>query len=284
MTVLECIQKSTDFLARKGLDSPRLQAELLLAHVLNMPRMKLYLNFERALTDSQVETLRAMITRRARREPLQHIIGTVNFCGLELAVTRDVLIPRPETELLVEMAWQWLNGRGPGATALDFGTGSGCLAILLALKHPEARLTAVDVSAPALKLAARNASAHHVSDRIDFVEGEGLAAIAARGPFDLIVSNPPYIATGEIPALEPEVRDHDPHLALDGGPEGLDFYVLLAAQGQSVLKSDGVLMCEFGLGQAEPIRKLFENQNWVVEKILEDYTQRPRLLLASRRK
>ena len=142
MTVLEAIQRSTEFLARKGVDSPRLQTELLLAHLLQRPRMQLYLNFERSLTPPEVETFRELVKRRGQREPLQHILGSTSFCGLEIAVNRNVLIPRPETELLAERGWTFLNRLStlnPQPTALDFGTGSGCLAIALAHHCPAAR-------------------------------------------------------------------------------------------------------------------------------------------------
>ena len=135
MTVLEGIQKSADFLQKKGVDSPRLQAELLLAHVLKLPRMKLYLNFDRALTDSETDGLRELVRRRGTREPLQHIVGSTSFCGFEIAVNRHVLIPRPETELLAEEAWKWLSTVSDQPSALDFGTGSGCIVIAIAAKN-----------------------------------------------------------------------------------------------------------------------------------------------------
>src|SRR3954467_1721292 len=137
VTVLEVIKRSSEFLARKGVESPRLQIELLLSHVLQMPRLKLYLNFERVLTDAEMEKLRGLVKRRGEREPLQHIVGTTSFCGHEFAVSKDVLIPRPETEQLAEQAWQYLEKR-PASKALDYGTGSGCLAVTIALKCPQA--------------------------------------------------------------------------------------------------------------------------------------------------
>ena len=161
MTVLEVIQRSTDFLSRKGLDSPRLQAELLLAQLLQMPRMKLYLNFERPLTSAEENGFRDLVTRRGKREPLQQIIGSTSFCGFEIAVNRHVLVPRPETELLAENGWIFLNqlvtSNSQAPTALDFGTGSGCLAIALAGKCPGARVYAVDISREALELARQSA-------------------------------------------------------------------------------------------------------------------------------
>ena len=194
MTVLEVIQRSTEFLAKRDVESPRLQAELLLAHVLALPRMKLYLNFERALSPAETDSMRDLVKRRGTREPLQHILGSVSFCGLEMAVNRSVLIPRPETELLAEAGWEFLAGAGEAASALDLGTGSGCLAIALAVKCPAARVVATDISPEALAVARANAVRHSVAERIDFREGDGFAAVPAGARFDLIVSNPPYIA------------------------------------------------------------------------------------------
>lgn len=281
MTVLEGIQKSAEFLTKKGVDSPRLQAELLLAHVLKMPRMKLYLNFERALADAETDALRELIKRRASREPLQHIVGTAPFCGLEMAVSRDVLVPRPETELLAEGGWEFLSivGSQP-PTALDIGTGSGCIAIALASKCPAAKVCAVDVSPTALDMAKRNATRNNVGERIEFILSDGFAALPKESRFDLIISNPPYIASAEIETLEPEVRDHDPRGALDGGPDGLDFYRRFAVEARPFLKSGGKIMLEFGDGQGESIKTLFEQQNWIVEAIREDYTHRQRILIA----
>ena len=286
VTVLEAIQRSAEFLAKKGVDSPRLQAELLLAHLLKMPRMKLYLSFERGLAAGEVDALRELVKRRGQREPLQHIVGSTCFCGLEIAVGPQVLVPRPETELLAERGWRFLNevaargGRSP--SALDFGTGSGCLAIALASKCATAEVCAVDVSAEALELARENAERLGVAERIRFVQGDGFGALAAAERFDLVISNPPYIPSAEIGTLQPEVRDYDPRGALDGGADGLDYGRRLAAESASFLKPGGRLMLEFGDGQAEALRAIFQQQKWIVEAMVEDYTHRPRFLVAAR--
>jgi release factor glutamine methyltransferase len=325
VTVLEAIQKSAEFLAKKGVDSPRQQAELLLAHLLKMPRMKLYLNFERTLTAAETDALRDLVKRRGRREPLQHITGSTSFCGLEIAVNRHTLVPRPETELLAESGWKFLAGlaaeserqsptrreegeslahAGPEAgapIALDLGTGSGCLAIALATKCPSARIVATDISADALALAKQNAARHKVAERIEFIQGDGFAALHSEGrvprapnrqdenggsqssplrKFDLIISNPPYIPSAEIATLQPEVRDFDPRAALDGGVDGLDFYRLMASEAMAFLKPGGRIMLELGDGQARAIRKIFEAEKWIVEAVMEDYSQRERILIA----
>lgn len=282
MTVLEVIQKSTEFLTRKGVESARLQTELLLAHVLKLPRMKLYLNFERALSETEIAAMRELVRRRSLREPLQHITGTASFAGWEMAVNRHVLVPRPETELLAEAGWQFLSKLGLEATALDFGTGSGCLAIALLAKCPQARVTAVDISAAALAMARQNAARHQVEDRLTFVCGDGFSALETGSRFNLLISNPPYIPSAEIATLQPEVRDFDPHPALDGGVDGLDYYRMLAREAPQWLEPGGKLMVEFGDGQSPALEKLFAEQKWIVEAVLPDYSQRQRILIAQR--
>ena len=283
MTVLEVIQKSAEFLAKKGVESPRLQTELLLGHVLRLPRMQLYLNFERALSETELGTLRQLVKRRGQREPLQHIIGSMSFCGLEIAVNRHVLVPRPETELLAELGWQFLSTINPQpSSVLDFGTGSGCLAIALAVRCPGARIVALEASADALAVARENAVRNNAGDRVEFHWGDGFASLPADARFHLIISNPPYIPEAELTSLEPEVRDFDPHSALDGGPDGLDFHRLLAAQTGPLLQPGGRIMLEFGDGQAEAVRRIFEAQKWIVEAVKEDYTHHPRYLIARR--
>ncbi len=285
MTVLEVIQKSTEFLAKKGVESPRLQTELLLAHILKMPRMKLYLNFERVLLENETSQLREFVKRRGNREPLQHIVGTTSFCGLEIAVNKNVLIPRPETELLAERAWKFLNDfhskNSQSPIALDFGTGSGCLAISLAVKSPTGEIHALDISESALNLARENAGKNAVADKIKLYLGDGFSALPEDLKFDLIVSNPPYISSSEIETLDPEVRDFDPKLALDGGEDGLNFYRMLAEKMAKFLKPNGCIMMEFGEGQAPAIREIFEAANWKIDFVEKDYTQRERFLGAS---
>jgi release factor glutamine methyltransferase len=304
VTVLDVIQRSADFLAKKKVDSPRLQAELLLAHVLKLPRMQLYLNFERVLTSAEQDELRQLVKRRGDREPLQHIVGSTSFCGLEIKVDRHVLIPRPETELLAEQAWTFVNqrsglhaaGSGPDSSqtqsertegrsvpaALDFGTGSGCIAIALAVRCPTATIVALDVDPNALTRAKENATRHRAAERIRFVLGNGLAALPQHIDFDLVVANPPYIPSSEIDGLQPEVRDYDPRLALDGGSDGLNFYRHLAGKTPGVLRMGGKVMVEFGDGQESAVTQLFQHENWIVERILNDYTQRARILIARR--
>ncbi len=283
VTVLEAIQKSADFLGKKNVESPRLQVELLLAHLLKMPRMKLYLNFEREFSPAEIDALRGLVKRRGQREPLQHIVGSTSFCGYEIVVNRHALVPRPETELLAEFGWNFLSTlNSQNATALDFGTGTGCIAIALAAKCPNAKIVATDISADAMALAKENAARNKVSERIEFFQGDGFAAPPKNSSFDLIISNPPYIPSAEIETLQPEVRDFDPRAALDGGADGLDFYRKLATEAKSFLKPDGKIMLEFGDGQADAIKKIFEDEKWIVEAVKDDYSQRARILIAKK--
>ncbi|HTL54328.1 MAG TPA: peptide chain release factor N(5)-glutamine methyltransferase [Candidatus Limnocylindrales bacterium] len=280
VTVLELIQRTTEFLTKKGVDSPRLQAELLLAHVLGVARMQLYLNFEKQLTPPQVDQFRESVRRRGAREPLQHILGTVSFCGFEIVVNRHVLVPRPETELLAELGWEFLNRcTTPAPKVLDFGTGSGCLAIVLAAKCSRGQVHALDVSPEALEVARQNARHNQVAERMQFWLGNNLAALPKNLSFDLIVSNPPYIPTTEIDRLQPEVRDFDPRIALDGGRDGLNYFRQLANESGPKLMTGGRLIVEFGDHQAGLLRALFESQNWIVERIVEDYNRSPRIMI-----
>jgi release factor glutamine methyltransferase len=281
VTVLEAIQKSAEFLGKKNVESPRLQTELLLAHLMKLPRMKLYLNFERTLTTAETDALREFVKRRGQREPLQHITGSTSFCGFEISVNPHALVPRPETELLAEAGWTFLSTLNTQlSTVLDFGTGTGCIAIALAAKCPNAKITATDISTDALALAKENAIRNKVSERIEFLQGDGFSALPKNSSFDLIISNPPYIPSAEIETLQPEVRDFDPRAALDGGADGLDFYRKLAAEAKAFLKPDGKIMLEFGDGQTDAIKNIFENEKWIVEAMKDDYSQRARILIA----
>ncbi len=286
VTVLEVIQRSAEFLSRKGVESPRLQVELLLAEVLRLPRLQLYLNFARELSEPELQTLREYVRRRGQREPLQHIVGSAGFCGLTVRVNRQVLVPRPETERLAELGWTFLNqpGRmnGTPPRALDIGTGSGCLALALAAKSPSARVTALDVSEEALAVARDNARQRHLEERIEFVRSDRLAGLAAEARYDLIVSNPPYIPTDEIATLEPEVRDFDPRPALDGGADGLTFYRWLAVEAAARLRAGGRLMLEFGDGQAPAVTEILRGHGWTIEAVEADLAGRDRIVIACR--
>ncbi|MHB1307381.1 MAG: peptide chain release factor N(5)-glutamine methyltransferase [Limisphaerales bacterium] len=281
MTVLEVIQRSTEFLGRKGVDSPRLQIEILLGHVLRMPRLQLYLNHSLELPDGTVAEVRGLVQRRGNREPLQHLVGSVNFCGLEMAVSPAVLIPRPETEVLAEKAWQFMAGsQRASGRVLDVGTGSGCLAIAVAVHSPRSRVIALDVSPEALEVARGNVERHGALDRVELRVSDGLGALSPEDRFDLVMTNPPYVPSGEIASLQPEVRDFDPRMALDGGIDGLDWSRRLAGEAGRLLQADGRLMMEFGDGQAGAARAIFESKGWRVEALVPDLSGRERILVA----
>jgi release factor glutamine methyltransferase len=282
MMVLEAITKGAEFLERKGIDSPRLQAELLLAHILKLPRLRLYLEFARPLTKEQSDALRELLVERSNRKPLQHLTGETSFCGCPIAVSPAVLIPRPETESLAEEAWKFLNNLKRASNFLDVGTGSGCIPIAIAAHAKETRGTAVDISEKALAVARANVEKNKFSERIELRKSDLFSEIASDEKFDLIVSNPPYIPSAEIETLQPEVRDHDPRLALDGGDDGLTIYQRLAREAIIHLNPEGRLMFEFGDGQAESLRSFFTEAGWKVHAILRDLSQRERIFVAGR--
>jgi release factor glutamine methyltransferase len=251
-TTLKILNWTKEYFASKGIENSRLEAEWLLCAATGLDRVGLYLNYDKPLNRNELALFRLMVDRRARREPLQHILGSQEFCGLEFQVSPDVLIPRHDTETLVEEALR----RAPGAArVLDVGTGSGCIAVSLAKRLPAAKVTAIDISAPALKMARANARANGVE--VEFLLGSLLEPVAGRR-FDLIVSNPPYIPSEEIKKLEPEVRDGDPRLALDGGPDGLAIYRRLIPAGLGHLEPGGWLLLEVGMGQARDVAELFD--------------------------
>jgi release factor glutamine methyltransferase len=288
--LLEVIQKSTAFLTERGVESARLQVEWILAASLGVPRLQLYLQFERVLGEAELGKVREAVRRRGRREPLQHVLGTAVFCGLEFEVGPGALVPRPETELLAERGWQWLGkrlsaggGREGCARVLDWGTGTGCLAVTLAVRVPQARVVALDISPAAAELARRNVARHGVSERVRVWEGDGAGGLAEGERFDLVVSNPPYIPTGEIAGLEPEVREFDPKVALDGGADGLEFYRRLAVEMRSRLEPDGAMLWEFGDGQGPAVVSVLETAGWIVAERHKDYSGRERFLMAEPR-
>jgi release factor glutamine methyltransferase len=251
-TVLKVLQWTAGYLRGKGIENGRLDAELLLAEVLQFDRVGLYLNYDRPLQADELAAYRQLVGRRSRREPLQYILGRAEFWSLTFKVGPAVLIPRPDTEVLVEEALRRVRADG---TILDVGTGSGAVAVALASELPAARLVGIDVSDAALQVAAENARHNGVADQIDLQQID-LACLPA-GPFDLIVANPPYIPTADLAGLMPEVRDHEPALALAGGDDGLNCYRLLAGQVATRLQSGGWLLVEVGIGQAAAVQEIF---------------------------
>jgi release factor glutamine methyltransferase len=278
-TVLSVIQASTLYFQKNGVESPRLNIEHLLAHVLGKKRMELYLEFDRPLGDHELEPLRALVRRRAGGEPLQHLLGTAEFHGRTFACDKRALIPRPETEQLCELVLADL----PSPTSdlrnirvLDVGTGSGVIALTLAAAWPEARVEAVDVSADALALARENAARLGLAERVVFTQSDLLESVT--GEFDLIVANLPYIATAEIAQLAREVR-HDPLPALDGGPRGLEIFERFIPQAARHLR--GRLALEIGHDQTAALTELLGTHNFQDIRAVSDYQGRNRFLFAN---
>ena len=253
-TLGEVLRLSTAHLERHGSPTARLDAELLLGHALGLGRVELYTGFERPLDEAELAECRALIARRAKREPVAYILGRWGFRGLDLDVDPRVLVPRPETELLVDRCLALLNGV-VGPDVLDVGTGSGAIGLALASELPEARVIGCDVSAEALEVARANGERLGVD--VEWVESDLLAAVAGRR-FDLVVSNPPYVAAGEIGALEPEVRDWEPRGATLAGESGLEAIERLCAEAPAALEQGGALVLEVGAGQAGAVAALLE--------------------------
>lgn len=250
-TTLKILSWTKEYLLSKGVLNARLESEWLLCSVMGVDRVGLYLQYDKPLNDSELAAYRAVIARRARREPLQHILGNQEFCGLDFEVTADVLIPRYDTELLVSEA---IRHAPDALTVLDIGTGSGCVAVSLQKQLPCAAVTATDISGAALTIAGRNAE--KLGAPVEFLQGSLFVPVAGRC-FDLIVSNPPYIPSTDIDTLDQEVRDYDPRSALDGGRDGLDIYRDLIPGAAAHLNPGGWLLVEIGIGQSGDIVRLF---------------------------
>lgn len=274
-TIMRLITWGADFFKKRNIASARLTMELLLAHVLKLNRFDLYLQFERPLSETELAKLREMVRRRANREPLQYITGEAPFYKRIFHVTPAVLIPRPETELLVEEALR----RGASLRCLDIGTGSGCIGITVALERPETTVTAIDISPEALAIARQNAQqlgARNIDfHQIDLFDDERMRDL---GSFDLIVANPPYIPTAEIGTLEPEVRDFEPHTALTDGDDGYRVHRRLAELFPLLCREGGNMFVELGYGQAATVRKLFERTPHRTITVLTDLDKIERIL------
>ncbi|MEX0725532.1 MAG: peptide chain release factor N(5)-glutamine methyltransferase [Planctomycetaceae bacterium] len=277
-TVRRILDWTIPHLKKHGSDTPRLDAEILLAHARKCPRIKLYTEYDSVLTDAQRQLMRELVRRRSKAEPVAYLVGHREFFGLNFTVTADVLIPRPDTETLV---LQILNHAKawPQPRILDLGTGTGCIAVSAAHHLKNAVVTATDVSPKALAVAQKNAELNKVGDRIPFHQGDLFAAIGADTKFEIIASNPPYVTTNELAALDPGVRLHEPHLALDGGDDGLNIVRRIVAEAPHHLASNGLLLIEIAHEQAAAVEQLLTSQGSFVDvDSVPDTTGRPRVV------
>jgi release factor glutamine methyltransferase len=275
MRILDVINKTTPYFEKSGIESPRLTIELLLAHLLKKKRLELYLEFERELDEPTLATLREMVKRRVAGEPVQYITGETEFFGLRFAVDRRVLIPRPETELLVETVFD----RKPGKI-VDVGTGSGCIAVALAKKLPAAEITGIDASPAALEVAAGNAKRHGVEKTVRFLQCDLLLQLPDSFTVDAIVSNPPYIASGDWAKLPREVKDFEPVQALVAGEDGLEVIRRLVVEARRFLSPTGFVALEMGAGQRVAVEQFFVGADYTVAQVLKDLQGHERVIVA----
>lgn len=283
------LEWSIDRLTQAGVDSPRMEAEVLLAGALGFGREEIYRRPERILNEDEKSVSRDFVGRRVRREPVAHILGHREFWSLDFKITPDVLIPRPETETLIETLLKLqakLNAEastGQVRRLLDIGTGSGIIAVVAAREITDCRVTATDLSPDALVVARENADTHDVSDQINFIQGD-LFAEVPETLYDFIVSNPPYIETKRLPDLMPDVRNFEPTAALDGGVDGLDFYRRIISKASDYLKEGGGLVFEIGETQAEAVSRLFcAEDKYETVNVTKDHSGYDRVVSARKR-
>lgn len=273
---------SADYLADKGVESARLDAEHLLSHVVGVSRLQLYLDYDRPLSQLELDGFRPLLRRRAKREPLQYIIGRQPFRELDLEVSPSVLIPRPETEALVEEVLEWVADKGrTDLTALDVGTGSGAIALSLAFEGTFASVLATDVDEGALSVAQRNRESAGLEGCVEFRRGDLFDPVLEGERFDVVISNPPYVAESESATLEPEVAEWEPRAALFGGPDGLSVLGRLVAGAGRAMRLGGLLALEVGSGQAGAVvRMLEEADEYEGVRVRRDYSGKERFVLA----
>jgi release factor glutamine methyltransferase len=282
-TIQALLGWTTNYLAQKGIENPRAEAQILLAHVLNCKKIDLVVRYDEVPSETERARFRELIQRRVAGWPVAYLVGSRDFYLLTFEVSPAVLIPRPDTETLVVEALAFLKPL-TNPTVLDLGTGSGCIAVSIAHQKKDARVVAIDISPDALEIARRNAVRHRVADRITFLHGDLFTPLPPGSTFDLIVSNPPYIAAHEFAGLAPDVRDHEPRAALDGGPDGLTFYRRIAAGVGLVLRPSGKLLVEIGATQDTDVRAILGSQPELeVGPTIKDLAGHPRVVAAKHR-
>jgi len=278
LTVLEALNGASDYLQNKGIKSARLNSELLLAHILNCKRMELYLSFDRPLQKSETDSYRELLKRRSTFEPLQHIISKVEFYGLEFEVNNSVLIPRPETELLVEAVIESVI-KDERINILDIGSGSGNIAVALAKNLPSSKVVGLDISEKAVETSIKNAKLNGVENQVMFVQKNILNGIdVQRNEFDVVVSNPPYVSINDFENLDPELRLYEPKIALTDEGDGLSFYRKISVLSGSLLKINGKIFFEIGAGQSKEVESILIENNFANIVIKKDYSEIERII------
>ena len=280
LTVLDVVQKSADFLERKSVESPRLNAEWLAAHALNIGRMELYMQFDRPLQPAELDLMRDLVSRRGKREPLQYIVGETQFHDLLIKCDQRALIPRPETEQLID----YIVDLGPKIdetfSILDLGTGTGAIAFALAKRFPYSKIVATDASQDALELAEENALGNGLQNRIELVRSHWFESLKGKGPFRLVVSNPPYLTDSELETAEPEVRDFEPTSALLSGNDGMEDALRIISESIEYLEPSGSLWLETGVDQHEQLLDACSNAGYQSFEGILDWADRSRFIHA----
>ena len=287
-TIQKLLNLTTEQLAKRGIDSPRLSAELLLSYVLGLKRIELYTQFDKVVTKEQLDGVRELVERASQNEPIAYIVGRTEFYSLELEVTPDCMIPRPETELLVGRAIEFLRTRGGKQLVCDLCTGSGCVAVAIAKNYAGAEIIATDISDAALRIASRNVEKHGLNDRVKLLCGDLFEPIVPEldvGRFDLIVCNPPYVSTAEFERLAKNVRDYEPKSALFGGDDGLDICRRVIEEAERFLKADAALMLEVGYRQGPAVKELLAEKGCFGQIAIEkDFQDNDRIAIGKKQK
>jgi len=277
LTVLEVLKLSTAYLEEKSIESARLNAELLLASILNCKRIDLYLLFDRPLDENEIAAYREFISRRSKHEPLQYILGEVEFYGLKFKVNKNVLIPRPETEFLIEKAISLVN-ENKLKSILDIGTGSGNIPISLAKNLNGVEITSIDISEEAYKVAEQNSIYNEVSGKICLINTD-IKNYLPESKFDMIISNPPYVSQNDYSNLSNDIVNYEPAISITDFSDGYEFYRIITNKSDSFLNKGGFLLCEMAQGQSEFIQKMFSDADFSEIKIIKDYQNIDRVIV-----
>ncbi len=277
LTVLEVLKLSTAYLEEKGIESARLNAELLLANILNCKRIDLYLLFDRPLDENEIVAYREFISRCGKHEPLQYILGEVEFYGLKFKVNKNVLIPRPETEFLIEQAISLVKGNNL-KSILDIGTGAGNIPITLAKNLNGVAITSIDISEEACKVAEENTIYNEVKNKINLLNTD-INDYICDSKFDMIISNPPYVSSSDYRNLSKDILNYEPAISITDFSDGYEFYRIITKKSDTILNKGGFLLCEMAQGQSEFIQKLFSDADFSEIKIIKDFQNIDRVII-----